>query len=272
MMRGSGSKDSPLERYISVLEILAPFSDGLTATELEAALDLPKTTINRLLRSLADSGLISTASVRNRTYRLGDRLLALLHASPDTSWVATLAERPLQVLADATGQSAYISKFNGTEIHSVTCVAPDTPVRTYVMPGMAMPLNAAASAKAILAFHPKELVAKILQKELHRYTEKTKTSLRDVERELTVVRKQGFATDLAEHVAGLGSIAFPILLANKEVAYAVGLTGPYGQVIERNFESNRDALARTAERLAKLLQLRADSPTAGVKGLPPSQH
>jgi DNA-binding IclR family transcriptional regulator len=157
-----------------------------------------------------------------------------------------------------------LSKFDGTEIHSVTCVAPDTPVRTYVMPGMAMPLNAAASAKAILAFHPKEQVAKILAKGLRRYTDKTKTSLRELERELTTVRKRGFATDLAEHVPGLGSIAFPILLEKKEVAYAVGLTGPYGQVIEQNFESNRDALAKTAERLAKLLQTRGDVPSTKI--------
>jgi DNA-binding IclR family transcriptional regulator len=112
-----------------------------------------------------------------------------------------------------------------------------------------------------LAFHPKEQVAKILAKGLRRYTDKTKTSLRELERELTTVRKRGFATDLAEHVPGLGSIAFPILLEKKEVAYAVGLTGPYGQVIEQNFESNRDALAKTAERLAKLLQTRGDVPS-----------
>lgn len=250
------SKDSPLERYISILEIVAPFRDGLTAVELETALDLPKTTVNRLLHVLTASGIISAHNARNRSYRLGDRILRLLHTSPDTGWLVTLAQQPLKSLADRTGQSAFISKFNGSEVRSVTCVAPDTPIRTYVMPGMSMPVNAAASAKAILAFQSADVLARLLPAQLERYTEKTKTKVDVLMSEFSTIREQGYATDLAEHVAGLGSIALPIRVSGAEVAYAVGLTGPYDRVIERDFESHRQAIAETASRLGKLLQLR----------------
>jgi DNA-binding IclR family transcriptional regulator len=250
------SKDSPLERYISILETVAPFTEGLTAVELETALDLPKTTVNRLLHALMSSGMVSADNARNRSYRLGDRILRLLHTSPDTSWLATLAQQPLQALADKTGQSAFISKFDGTEVRSVTCVAPDTPVRTYVMPGMSMPVNAAATAKAILAFQPEDVLARVLPSRLERYTEKTKTDIDVLMSEFAAIRERGYATDLAEHVAGLGSIALPVHVSGAEVAHAVGLTGPYDWIIERNFESHRQAIAETANRLSKLLQLR----------------
>jgi DNA-binding IclR family transcriptional regulator len=250
------SKDSPLERYISILETVAPFSEGLTAIELETALDLPKTTVNRLLHALMSSGMISADNARNRSYRLGDRILRLLHTSPDTSWLATLAQQPLQALADKTGQSAFISKFDGTEVRSVTCVAPDTPVRTYVMPGMSMPVNAAATAKAILAFQPEDVLARVLPRRLERYTEKTKIEFDALISEFAAIRERGYATDLAEHVAGLGSIALPVHVPGAEVAHAVGLTGPYDRVIDRDFESHRQAIAETANRLGKLLQLR----------------
>jgi DNA-binding IclR family transcriptional regulator len=250
------SKDSPLQRYISILETVAPFSEGLTAIELETALDLPKTTVNRLLHALMSSGMISADNVRNRTYRLGDRILRLMHTSPDTSWLATLARQPLQMLANKTGQSAFISKFDGTEVRSVTCVAPDAPIRTYVMPGMSMPVNAAATAKAILAFQPEDVLARVLPRRLERYTEMTKTELDVLMSEFAVIRERGYATDLAEHVAGLGSIALPVHVPGAEVAHAVGLTGPYDRIIEREFESHRQAIAETANRLGKLLQLR----------------
>lgn len=254
-----GLKDSPLERYISIMETVAPFEHGLTAVELETALGLPKTTINRLLNALIESGMVNADSVRNRTYRLGDRVLKLLQTSPDTSWLVALANKPLQDVADATGQSAYLSKFDGNEVRSITCVAPDTPVRTYVMPGMVMPVNAAASAKAILAYHPNDIVKKILATESRTYTDKTKTKLSDLMKELAEVRVRGYALDLAEHVPGLGSIAFPIRPANSEVTYAVGLTGPYGQIIDRNFDTHCAALADAAQRMAKLVQMRSPS-------------
>jgi DNA-binding IclR family transcriptional regulator len=251
------AKDGPLERYISIMETVAPFENGLTAVELENALGLPKTTINRLLHALVESGMISAENTRNRSYRLGGRLMQLLQLSPDSGWLATLAQRPLQDLADRTGQSAFLSSFDGTQVRSVTCVAPDTPVRTYVMPGMTMPVNATASAKAILAFHPEDTVKRMLAAELRSYTDNTKIMVSELTRELAEIRERGYATDLAEHVSGLGSIAFPIRPPSGDVLYAVGLTGPFGQIIEQNFSRNCEAIAQAAQRMAKLAQLRS---------------
>ncbi|MGV1795363.1 IclR family transcriptional regulator [Rhizobium sp. A37_96] len=255
-MNETTPKDSPLERYITILETIAPFPEGLSAAELETALDLPKTTVNRLLNVLAGSGMISYQNVRNRTFRLGDRILRLIQSSPEAGWLAMLAQRPLQTLAEQTGQSAYISRFDGAEVRSVTCVAPDTPVRTYVMPGMMLPINATASAKAILAFQPREVQEQALSRDLREYTEKTKVDINLLLEELEEVRRHGFAVDLAEHVAGLGSIAYPIQPAKSDVQYAVGVTGPFGMIIERDFEAHCKAIEITARRIGKLLQMR----------------
>jgi DNA-binding IclR family transcriptional regulator len=255
----TANKESPLERYMSILETVAPFSEGLTAVELEAALDLPKTTVNRLLHALLDGGMISLDSSRGRTYRLGDRMLRLLHSSPDTGWVEKIAQRPLQTLAERTGLSAFISKFDGTTIKSITCVAPDTPIRMYVVPGMAMPPNATATGKAILAFQGQEAAERILAHQQDSFTGNTITDPMRLREELLQIRKRGFATDLAEHVAGLGSIAYPIFTPPADVIYAVGVTGAYGRVIDENFKGNCAALADAAGRLGKLLQLHQTS-------------
>ena len=254
-MTNSPLKDSPLERYMSILETIAPFADGLTAAELELALDLPKTTVNRLLHALMDGGMVSVDVNRGRSYKLGERMLRLLHSSPDTGWVDTIAHRPLQQLAERTGQSAFISKFDGTEVKSVTCVAPDTPIRMYVVPGMSMPMNATATGKAILAFQNGELVERILSQQLQSFTSNTKTDAKMLQAELAEIRKRGYATEQAEHVTGLGTIAFPIFTPPTDVVYAVGLTGPYSRIIDQDFAGNCAALGETATRLGKLLQL-----------------
>lgn len=251
----AATKESPLERYMSILETIAPFAEGLTAAELEAALDLPKTTVNRLLHALLDGGMIALDTPRGRTYRLGERMLRLLHSSPDTGWVEKISQRPLQTLAEKTGLSAFISKFDGTSIKSITCVAPDTPIRMYVVPGMAMPPHATATGKAILAFQPDDVVDRMLAASQEKFTNNTITELESLRAEIERTKERGYATDLAEHVDGLGSIAYPIFTPAAAVVYAVGVTGPYGRVIDDNVERNRTVLADTATRLGKLLQL-----------------
>jgi DNA-binding IclR family transcriptional regulator len=248
-------KESPLERYMSILETLAPFAEGLTPAELEAALDLPKTTVNRLLHALLDGGMVTLDTARGRAYRLGDRMLQLLHSSPDTGWVEKIAQRPLRTLAEKSGLSAFISKFDGTEIKSITCVAPDTPIRMYVVPGMAMPPNATATGKAILAFQPADVIERMLASEQHMFTRNTIIDIESLHAELKLTKDRGYAMDLAEHVDGLGSIAYPIFTPPNPIIYAVGVTGPYARVIEDNVERNRAIVADAAIRLGKLLQL-----------------
>jgi DNA-binding IclR family transcriptional regulator len=124
------------------------------------------------------------------------------------------------------------------------------------MPGMVMPVNATATGKAIMAFQAPETIKHILSQQLGQFTDNTKTDPQALIKELEAIRKRGYALDLAEHVSGLGTIAFPVHLPRTPVIYAVGLTGPYRQVIESNFEAHCAAIRDTAQRIAKLLQMR----------------
>ena len=246
----------PLGRYMAILEMLAPFADGLSAAELEQALDLPKTTVNRLLHGLVAAGMVAAVpgQGRMRSFRLGGRMLRLLHSSPDTGWIESMARRPLRALAETTGHAAFLVRFDGTSMRSISCEAPETPVRMYVAPGMDMPVHAAASAKVILSFQSLRTIETLLAQDLPNYTPQTLD--RDMlYAELAEIRIRGYATDRAEHVIGLGSIACPIFTPPGPVIYAVGLTGPYARVIEQDFPAHLSAVADAALRLGKVLQL-----------------
>jgi DNA-binding IclR family transcriptional regulator len=94
---------------------------------------------------------------------------------------------------------------------------------------------------------------------LERFTENTITTRDRFLKELSAIRDQGYALDRAEHVPGLGSIAFPIRIPEAAVSYSVGVTGPIGQVIDQDFESHCAAIRHTARQLGKLLQMRGNS-------------
>lgn len=250
--QGSG-KERPLDRYIAVLESVAEFPDGVSALEIENLLRLPKTTVNRLLKTLLEAELLEISSVKARSYVFGPRLLRLLHVAPNNNWVESVAQRALQVLAEETGETCFLVKLMGREIRSVSTEAPDTPVRTYVVPGSIMPPHATATAKAILAWQPEAFVDSILAQPLEKLTSNSNVDRDALKRELATVREQGYAVERGEHVNGLASIACAVMTAQIGVLYAVGLTGPFDRIIGNESDNHIKALKKTADALARMI-------------------
>lgn len=250
------NKDSPLERYISLLEVIAPHADGLTSQEIERALGIPKATTNRLVHVLMNSGLVTPSAARARAYKLGPRILNLLHGAGDTSWIERLTEKSLQKLANETGQSAFLCRRNGAEVVSLNCASPDTSVRFHIAPGTLMPLNAAATAKAIWAHQATADIEAVIQSSLERFTEQTITSATALREELLQVKTQGYAIENGEHVHGLASLAVPIRSADGSVSYALGLTGAQ-QVMLAERQGNLAAMTIAAQALAQTLNIPA---------------
>jgi DNA-binding IclR family transcriptional regulator len=248
-----GFKDRPLERYVSVLETLARFPDGLSSTEIEAILKLPKTTVNRLLNILQDSGLAQLTNGRGRKFVLGRRLLRILHLAPDTGWVEAATRRHLRELAETTGETCFVAKLSGRQIKSVISEAPDTPVGTYVVPGSIMPPNVTASAKAILAWQLDDVVSDVLSDPLERFTPNSIVDVDELRADLKRIRKRGYATDLAEHVEGIATIACPVITPSIGCIFSVGITGPYERIAGRGIARLLPPLRTTAEKIAMLV-------------------
>lgn len=249
----SAGKERPLDRYVAVLERVAEFNDGLSALEVERLLQLPKTTVNRLLKTLVEAELLEIGSSKARSYVLGGRLLRLLHTSPSDGWIESVAQKPLQSLAEATGETAFLVKLSGHEIRSVSTEAPDTPVRTYVVPGRVMPPHASATAKAILAWQPEAILESIIGQPMERLTTNTNVNRTALRKELEEVRRLGYAVERGEHVPGLASIGCPVLTPQIGIIYAVGLTGPFDRITGAAFDSHVKALQETAAFLGRII-------------------
>ena len=88
----------------------------------------------------------------------------------------------------------------------------------YADAGDRRPLHANAMGKAMLAWAPATEVERIMSEGCERFTENTITTLAAMQRELTVVRKRGYARNDEEWCLGLRAVASPIFGARREVA------------------------------------------------------
>lgn len=253
-MKADETSSGPLERYFEVLELLAAFPGGVTLAEVSAILGLPKTTAHRLLKGLVRSELAKDGE-GGRAYHIGERLTRLLHATVDGGWLTSLAGPHLRSLTESSGETCYLTRLIGARVVVAASQSPDVRWRGYVQPGIDMPVNAAATAKAIMAYQSAALISEAISYKLPKLTTNTRTDRAWVKRELAEVKKRGYATCVGEIDEGLAAIAVPIVLSDGIVLHALGMTGPLQRIMNDQLPERISALNRIAATLAKPLSI-----------------
>ncbi|MFE1599463.1 IclR family transcriptional regulator [Methylobacterium sp. ID0610] len=242
----------PLDRYMTVLELVATFPDAITMSDVCTLLDLPKTSAHRLLAGLLRAGLIEGGG-RHRTYSLGTRLVRLLHTSAEDGWIIALARPTLEALTAERGETCYLTRLIGHGVRVVFSVSPEVQWRSYVQPGLEMPPHAAATAKAILAFQDQALIRRALERDLTALTSQTRTAREAILADYAGVRAKGYGTCISEIDEGLGALGFPVRLDDGSVLYSIGLTGPVQRVFNDDLPVRIASLDKAAATLSRLL-------------------
>jgi DNA-binding IclR family transcriptional regulator len=151
--------------------------------------------------------------------------LRLLCAGVPPRTIRRLAQPILEGLAAEFGETAFVAKLAGEDVETVAVAPPVGERQAFVHPGRTMPFNAAASAKAILAYADARLVDAILAKNQEQFTSRTKTTKHEITAELAQIRRQGFAICNQELDPGVLGYACPIQIGNGGVVYSLGLVG-----------------------------------------------
>ena len=116
-------------------------------------------------------------------------------------------------------------------------------------PGMDIPVNISAGARAILAFSQPELVDTVLQRKFKRFTPNTITDPDMFKKKLSEVRKEGVAFTHGERHIDVDVIAAPVFNHEKRPVAAAIISTPTNEV-ETLTKSN--AIALLKETAAKI--------------------
>lgn len=237
-----------------MLEIVAASNRSLNLTELADLMGLPKPTVHRLAGALEKAGALETSGGRQRSFRIGRRMWNILYLGQNSEVVENFAQIACNRLTDKIKETSYIVKLGVEGVHTVARSVPDQGYRLHVLPGAELPVHAAASAKAILAYQPPEMVERILREPLLRFTENTRTNLPDVIENLRQVREQGYAVCDKEIDAAIMAYGCPVLLPDVGVIYSIGVTAPCSRMTEQPADYWISHLQETASYFAGLLK------------------
>ncbi|HHV58124.1 MAG TPA: IclR family transcriptional regulator [Firmicutes bacterium] len=213
-----------VNRALAILEALQAAGEGLGVTEIGTRVGLHKSTVYRLLATLARHGYVEQDPATER-YSLGLKLVELGTAVLERLELRDLARPYLKRLMEASQEVAHLVVLQDGEVVYIDKVECPGPVKMYSQLGRRAPAHATAVGKVLLAFLPKAQVDAILARGLPRLTPHTITDPERLRRELRLIRERGYALDNEENELGIRCVAGPIFNHTGQVVAAFSISG-----------------------------------------------
>jgi len=215
-----------VKRAIDLLHCFTKENSELSVSELSVLLSVHKSTVSRLLFTLASERLVSV-NPENGKYRLGMGLIELSGYVVLHSYLREIARPYLRQLSKKTKETVNLAVLEQDAAINIEQVVPyDRRLFSFGWVGRRTPLHASSTGKVLIAFLPEDQLNRVLQIPMQKHTHKTITDPEKLLRELKNIQKLGYACGLEELEIGLNAVAAPIFNHNQDVIASVSVTGP----------------------------------------------
>jgi len=189
-----------IERAASILRALKPHQQGLSLGEIADRVDLPRSTVQRIVGALMAEGLVTTGP-RGRRVLLGPEIADLAQQSRRN--VVEVCRLILTELSQATGETADLSVLQGASMIFIDQVPGVHRLRAVSSVGDAFPLTTTANGLACLALLPDDEIMRLTNEEWTRHG--IQPDIAAFARRIAETRKRGLAFDLDEHTVGISA-------------------------------------------------------------------
>lgn len=239
-----------LARGLKILEIMAECEYGVGITELADQLGVDKSTASRLVQTLLKDGFVQK-SEDGRTYILGPAVVNLSRSVITRMPLREAAKPFLRELVDASGECSHIAIYaQGKALYVDQMESPST-LRVNVEVGQLAPLHCTALGKVLLAFGDYPIPI-----ELEQYTPKTIIDVQDLQKELRVIREQGYAIDDEEFDRDVRCIAAPVFDFRNKLVGAIGISGPAARLNHQQIDQFAPQIMNIARQLSDKLKFK----------------
>lgn len=228
---GSGDKDQiqVIGRAASVLRAVAADRQGMTLTDIARQTGLPRSTIQRIVKSLEDEDFLQPAAIRGG-YALGQGLLRIAR-QPSQDVVAAI-DPLLRELAAAVDETVDLSVLRGARALFVSHIAGSHRLAALSAIGAEFPLHSTANGKALLSCLPPQRRQDLVTPPLSADTARTITDPVRLLEEVSAVAASGIAYDMEEHTDGVCAIGAAFLDAIGQ-PYAISIPVPKQRFLEK---------------------------------------
>ncbi len=242
-----------LERGLRILSAFTRNEAVLSAPELARRLEIPRSTVFRLLATLEQMGLVER-DASGKDYRLGLGVLRLGFECLASKEMIELGKPILEALRDEVGYSCNLVVRDGRFVVYVARAVVQAPFSNNVHLGMRLPAHATLFGRILLRDLSFESLQALYPEEyLHQSTEFTPATVFDLFKLMQADKSSGYLFDPGYFEPSISTLAAPIRGAGASIVAAIGVTIPTAHVERLDITGLGEATARAASRLSQLL-------------------
>lgn len=242
--------DSTLSKGLAILEKLAEARKSLGVTEISRSLDLTKSNTFRLLQTLSRLGYVSQKE--DGGYAATLKMWQVGRSTVDSLNLRELAAPEMAYLADETGETIYLAVPEQFNVVYIDKIESRKPIRSWNPIGGSAPIHCVGTGKAILAANYISLRQK-LSEPFEAFTNKTLTTLSQLDEDIEATRMRGYAYDTGEFRDRILSFGAAIKLPDGEAVAAIGISVPNVNLPDNGEERFGSLSAHAAEAISRKL-------------------
>jgi IclR family acetate operon transcriptional repressor len=227
---------------------------GLSA--LTRTLGMPKSTVQRNLATLAETGWIEPFEDSGR-WQVGVRAFVVGSAVGARGGLRTAALPVMRSLSREVGETVHLMVPSGRDVVLVERIDSPRPVRAVSPLGARGPLHATSNGKAILASLPSAEAEAYLAEGLSAVTDRTIVEPAVLRAEFEMITELGYAACHEEFEEGVVSVGAAIQRGGRPVA-SLSISGPASRMLDDLLNDYGKKVHRAAESIAAALPARSD--------------
>jgi DNA-binding IclR family transcriptional regulator len=246
-----------LQRGLEILQCFRADRRRITANELSQELNIPRSTVFRLLTTLQHMGFLEH-SPSGREYSLGASVLSLGFEYIASLELVELARPILEKLSESAGHSVHLVIRDGREVVVVFKAAGKSSFLGSIKVGTRFPAHATILGRMCIAYlDDHELDALYRGVQLQKHSPQTPTTLEDLRALLAEDRKRGYGISEQFFDSGICSVAAPIFEENGRNAGAINVL-VHGVPESTYLRSMVEPVLAAARELSRNLNYRGD--------------
>lgn len=232
------------------LDILLSFREKreLSLTEIAHMVNLNKSTVYRLLASLASKGFLVKDNETEK-YRLGFRIWELSTNLAHGDDPATILYPEMERLRDLLDETISLYVLDGMERVRIQAVESNQTIRRVAPIGARLPLTVGASSKILVAFAEHEIRECVLNETHWQETGDKEAFLL----QLLQIQQQGYATSIEEREVGAAAIAVPIKNQKGQLVTVLSVSGPSSRLTLEKMKELAPLILDAASRMGNMV-------------------
>lgn len=235
-----------LARGLRVLEAFDAVSTRLSLADLSRRLDLPRATVRRAVLTLEALGFVES---QGRTFAPTPQVLRLATGYLSANGISTVLQPACEEMAHQLKVNCSAAVLAGSDAVMIARATPQQLVPIGAGIGFRIPAVPSALGRALLAVEHPDRVDEVIGA----YTDEPREQRR-LKRDMSLVRKQGWAYVANEAEPGYQSVAVPVERWDGTVVAALNIGGSSsGRPASWMTGEGLERLLATAQRLRRLL-------------------